>query len=549
MRTYRENKWFHSFLLNLLLVLGLMFGLSSQAFAANGPEAIGLFELDGDIKDDIKSDITLDGDDWQNIVEGTSGAFSSTEGGILHDGLKKSIFIGGGSKDIRDIPLWKWTNGSVPDKDEIINAAAAAYNHNGELIIYMMGDRFSIDGSAQMGIWFFQENVKMNTDTGKFDGKHKNGDILMLAEFTKGGVQANIKLYKWDDSQKNNLNLLFDGTGDESDDFYAISNGVSTPALSGYSPKSGPAGYYPPNAFFEGGLNVSAIFGGSQNLPCFSSFLMETRSSHRETAQLKDFVVGELNTCKLAITKTCLSSEVVPGAYTSLLHTYKYTLTNSGFGAIDSVTLRDDAGTPIIETDDFDLPEVLDLGMGAEVNATYTHTSTKNPPTNTIYATGHIGEFTMEVVSAEATCQKVILSPSIIVDKKCKQTLEARNGHVVVRIDYQGEVCNDENGTLLNDVWVTDDVSLESFGPFTLYPEDHPLETGEVRENYPYCADYSSIYYPSETVKACAHNSSHSNTVTATGTSALGQTDVNTTATATCKLCDSGNCTEPTSTP
>lgn len=47
----------------------------------------------------------------------------------------QSIFTGGGSKDPLDISQWKYKDGAVPDKDDITNAYAAAYNANGDLVI------------------------------------------------------------------------------------------------------------------------------------------------------------------------------------------------------------------------------------------------------------------------------------------------------------------------------------------------------------------------------------------------------------------------------
>ena len=54
--------------------------------------------------------------------------------------------------------------------------------------------------------------------------------------------------------------------------------------------------------FFEGGLNLSALF--PQAVPCFSTFLTNTRTSQSESAQLKDFALGDIDTCgSIEITK------------------------------------------------------------------------------------------------------------------------------------------------------------------------------------------------------------------------------------------------------
>ncbi len=523
----REQKMFK--IVQSTLLAGLLMGFGTQAMAYENVQ--NYFELD----ENIATTVT---DDWDEIRDGTSGAFATTydttHGGILHDGLAMSIFTGGGSKDIRDISQWAWRHGSVPDKDEILHASAAAYNASGELLIYLMADRYSTDGSAEMGVWFFQDRVSIN-ENGTFNGKHREGDLLMLATFTQGGAEANIDLYVWDTAEKFNLRKL-SGVNYG----YAISNERDTPSVTtDYIPKSGTAGVYPPNAFFEGGINMTQVFADlGVHVPCFSTFLIETRSSHRANAQLKDFVFGSFDTCKLEVQKVCLSSEVDTSDYTTLIHTYEYNVTNSGLGDIDSVSFTDDAGTPLDPNDDPVINDTGILSVGSSIVGRYTTRDALNPPTNTIRAIGHIGEYDMAEVQDSATCPKVMLDLNITVTKECKQTLEAKDGHVVVRVDYNGVVCNDQNGTLLKNVTVTDDVSGDSFGPFVLYPADD----GNLNETRKQCETYSGVYYPSETPYACAHNSKHSNTVTATGYDALNGTEVSDTATATCFLCDSLGC-------
>ena len=84
-----------------------------------------------------------------------------------------SIFTGGGSKDAIDLSSWNWKDdaGGLPDKDNITNAYARAYTVNGDLILYYGADRFANDGDAQLGFWFFQNNVTVNAN-GSFDGIH-----------------------------------------------------------------------------------------------------------------------------------------------------------------------------------------------------------------------------------------------------------------------------------------------------------------------------------------------------------------------------------------
>ena len=537
MKTYKEHDWLYTFAQlsrGSIIAVFLVMGFGTQTSAAEN--VLDYFEIDdGNIESVVR-------DDWDRIRDGTSSAFATTHneisgdgGGILHDELKMSIFTGGGSKDISDVSKWAWKHGSVPDKDEILHASAAAYNANGELLIYLMADRYAVEGSAEMGAWFFQERVLVNED-GTFSGNHKNGDLLMLATFTQGGAQANINLYVWDDTVKFNLREL---TGVNPG--YAISNGNETPSVTtDYIPKSGTPGMYPPNAFLEGGINMTQVFDHlGITAPCFSTFLIESRSSHRANAQLKDFVFGSFDTCKLEVKKSCLSSVVNTDDYTSLTHTYEYNVTNSGFGVISSVTFTDDAGTPDIGEDDFIPNDLGPLAIGETKSGQYTNTSSMNPPTNTIYATGHIGDdYAMAPVQDSATCIQVTQSPAISVTKVCKQTLESNGDNVVVRIDYDGVVCNDQNGTKLINVSVDDDVDTLNghFDIGTLYPENDPAKRKQ-------CETYKGTFYPTTTSKVCATHSTHSNTVTATGDGSLGETNATATASANCGLCDA--CNEP----
>ena len=77
----------------------------------------GVIELDGDIIDASPGPTP---DDWNTL--NCDGGNALVKTGVIHDGLGTSIFTGGGSKDPEQLGSWRHKNGSVPDKDEIINA-------------------------------------------------------------------------------------------------------------------------------------------------------------------------------------------------------------------------------------------------------------------------------------------------------------------------------------------------------------------------------------------------------------------------------------------
>src|SRR5262249_36171782 len=73
------------------------------------------------------------------------------------------IFTGGGSKDPADIPSWKWKpTDTVPDKDTINHAFVASYfdyNGSGDKVVFIGGDRYAVNGDANIGAWLFQQQV------------------------------------------------------------------------------------------------------------------------------------------------------------------------------------------------------------------------------------------------------------------------------------------------------------------------------------------------------------------------------------------------------
>src|SRR5262245_22699408 len=78
----------------------------------------GTFELDGNAIDQAAP-----GDDWDTVLLG-GGGDSVVNTGVIADPKPLSVFTTGGSKDINDVPEWKWKDGNVPPKDNLTNAYA-----------------------------------------------------------------------------------------------------------------------------------------------------------------------------------------------------------------------------------------------------------------------------------------------------------------------------------------------------------------------------------------------------------------------------------------
>ncbi|HTK45682.1 MAG TPA: DUF11 domain-containing protein, partial [Patescibacteria group bacterium] len=268
----------------------------------------GIFELDGNAVDQG----AVAGDDWQN---GTPGASDTLfiPGSVEKDGADTSYFKGGGSKDHHDIGDWSWSATDVaPDKDELLDVFASVYEAQAGTIVYFGADKFDDSGDAQIGYWFFQNDVSTNAN-GNFNGVHKNGDVLILSDFTNGGAVSRICVYEWNppgsDTEINNSigcdlgdNVTLVAAGTECDvnspdgafDVCAVVNSQTETAPWSFTNKDGDHTFQE-GQFFEGGINLSELFGG--DAPCFSTFLAETRSSQEVEAQLKDFALGSLDTC------------------------------------------------------------------------------------------------------------------------------------------------------------------------------------------------------------------------------------------------------------
>ncbi len=192
-------------------MLGIVFtlGLMSAAFGQPAPSK---FELESNANAITNHAGSGEPDDWDRLNPLRPG-FTPPNPGPSHavlnvfvaDGLDSTIFSTGGSKDVNDITTivgadtthnWMWVNGSVPDKDNITNAYAAIYTVADSQFLFFGADRYANNGDANIGFWFFKNEITLNPD-GSFNGVHAVGDILLLSAFTQGGGISTIQLYRW----------------------------------------------------------------------------------------------------------------------------------------------------------------------------------------------------------------------------------------------------------------------------------------------------------------------------------------------------------------
>ena len=351
-------------LAGMLGVLALMLLSVSGVFATH---ALDLFELDGDAVDNTRpagSTQSLAGDDWSNVWDGTSSADATAFTTDLWNDGGDNIFTGGSTKDDLDTTGWLCKRGGAVDKNDIEHAFAAAYTKSidGEdhLILYFGADKFSTSGDAQIGFWFFKNEVGCTpsgpgTGTQSFTAGHTVGDILLLSDFTNGGNVSQIRAFEWVGSggdTNGTLNFLAtasdcDAPIPTNDPLCANVNPVGNEPTGGWtyhqkanlvgSPPQAADGNYPKGAFYEGGVDLTHFFG--TDVQCFSTFLAETRQSQSVDSVLEDFAFGNLSTCK-----PDLSLEKTPDTGTHFVgQSFDWTIvvTNNGDGDATGAVVTD----------------------------------------------------------------------------------------------------------------------------------------------------------------------------------------------------------------
>ena len=325
--------WSALFIVSLLLQY-FSFALASPALAVHDD---GLFELDGNAIDQAAA-----GDDWDTVKAGTSSAEQTK---FITDAVNSTpdehLFTGGGSKDGQDISSWKWTSGpGVQDKNDIEHAFAAAYTSGTDTFIYFGQDRYAQDGDAFVGFWFLKSAVSEKAG-GTFNGVHQDGDILVQADFTNGGVIQDFKISKWLSGALHQIDTGLECPAPSvpllDDSACGKVNGTAIGEINApwdYTPKSGTANKIPQGGFFEAGINLTSLH---LDEGCFSTFVSETRSSQSLTSTLSDYAMGSFSFC----TTPDISTQVKQGT-TSLGDNGNITI---GESVTDVATLTGTKGT------------------------------------------------------------------------------------------------------------------------------------------------------------------------------------------------------------
>jgi len=261
-----------------------------------------------------------------------------------------------GSKDTLGIGIGPsgWQCGhsnNVNNKVDINNAYVASFwtggsPGNGDHILYAGVEKEKNNGSNDIGVWFLQGNANCLATGGanvSFTGGHRNGDVLVVSEFSNGGGVSTVKAFTWRastdpaspffgdggciDSRPGHFNprvdsgcnLLQSGGGGDcksatvDDTTCATTNAnattggaanpykgtVSTPWLASDATLGiGNNNVVAPD-FIETGIDITKLFAGTGEAApsCFSVGVPDTRSAPSVTATLFDYVINKIGGC------------------------------------------------------------------------------------------------------------------------------------------------------------------------------------------------------------------------------------------------------------
>lgn len=305
--------------------------------------------------------------------------------------LPDSTTFATGSKDIGDIApggfvgsgTWACSkDNNVLEKNEIMNAYAALMTNPADdhAQLYFGLERPSNNGTSFMGFWFLLNDVSCEgPDMGSANwtgGLHVPGDLLLLSDFSGGGRVSTVRVLQWNPSNVLGLSQCMPGGGNlipdtnvgplceiavpgqdcsvtsPGDDVCAAVNAESVLTPWWNQPKQPPCapskggtqaapGTTAPctvplksNTLFEGGIDLTEALCPDSTpctLPCFSTFVAETRSSDEETADLKDFARGAFDICGKATIIKQTDPDGAAGTFT-----YDSTLPCGDFSLVDA---------------------------------------------------------------------------------------------------------------------------------------------------------------------------------------------------------------------
>lgn len=359
-----------------------VFGLQAQPALAVGVDEMA-FELDGNLISDTNGKV-----DWKDLFNtanspptvadplpanfGRAAFFRDFDPNSNKDNSTYTT----GSKDTLNItPGWQCVvANNVTDKIDVLNAYAAAYTDptSGDVVLYFAQEVASNEGTKDLGFWFLKDptvGCVAGNKASDYTGKHSNGDILIVAEYTNGGGVSVIRAYKWVKDPGDPVGFLETTPFVESGSCNGAGHGTSLCAVINDKALLAPTDVpwltktktsnpvdknytgskdLDVGEFFEGGLNLTA----NKIEGCFTRYLADTRSSTSLTATLFDYVLGEFSICKITVNKTCQTASVDPSDRASFLSPFNIAVKNDGIAQVFDIKIKDTipSGTGISES-------------------------------------------------------------------------------------------------------------------------------------------------------------------------------------------------------
>jgi hypothetical protein len=492
-----------------------------------------------------------------------------------------NTFLGAAAKDTQDISEWNWNPHGVQDKADIFHAFAGAYTlNNGHTAIIAGMDRFGNSGDTTAGFWFVQDSTfalctgpnqaaspsgpvtnTACTAAGTFVGQHFDGDMLIVSDFTTGGKVSTINVFLWQGGSlvlsESRSPAPCDIVNDNSELCGVVNNQVRqvlqqkgqqtlrvleavTTTTGGwtFTDKNGQTAYRT-GEFLEIGVDLQAIFGA--NVPCFSNFFAETRSSTSDDASLSDLTTPvSFPLCSISASKQCTGSSIINGS--TVRYNFTGSVINDGASTIYNPTVYDTLPTggsnlnltqpvgPVTSGNSATFSGYFDangiLGSGAKnlvsVAASSNSSGTPlnvvcgaNPPT--------AGDNCADWGDPTAGSCPPTITTGLQITKICQTCLEGGT-NVHVKVGEAFKVCNTSNvnvtGITIRDCRGTisglPGSQVCSTGSFTTIASGVNLNAA-TNATTPTCADFFTTYTPTTAA------ASYSDQVIAEGTAALGQ--------------------------
>jgi len=267
--------------------------------------------------------------------------------------------------------------------------------------------------------------------------------LLLVAELSGNGAVL-VTVYKWQGGATGTLNTgitIANARCDPTQNQMVCGTLNFVTSIPLYFP-AGTTAMAPITTFFEGAVNLNLIFGGTP--PCFSSFMIETRSSTSSDATLKDFVLTSFNLCASSTTISC-PQLVVFG--TSFKATVTVVVTNSGAATLNNVqVIPVSPATTLTDT-----PTFLNIAPGQQGVFTLTYAVTDASQNFPVSVQVTYGGNVLPAETLSTSCALLAL-PSVVITKDCSVAFKDgdanSNGKLYIQITSSGTVTNTGNVAL-----------------------------------------------------------------------------------------------------